>query len=182
MLADRLRHALATAQAGGEQLVGVGPVGGRARGAAGLPTGAARLEQHPVRLSLGVIDGADLAGGPVGVLDPAGEADGVVAVAGLGDQLGPPLVAVPGSVDDLGEGAGEQLAHANRVGHAAPSGAGIGGTTRSAGACSASTSAGSRRSPVVARTMAATWWWSTCGVRTRWKPGRPGRLVTATPT
>src|SRR5215207_1117048 len=182
MLADRLRHALATAQARGEPLVGVGPVGGGAVGAAGRPTGAARLEQHPVRLSLGVIDGADLAGGPVGVLDPAGEADGVVAVAGLGDQLSPPLVAVTGSVDDLGEDAGEQLTHANRVGHAAPSGAGIGGRTRSPGACWASSPAGSARSPAVARMMAATWWWSTWGVRTRWNPGRPGRLVTATPT
>jgi hypothetical protein len=116
------------------------------------------------------------------VLDAAGQADGVMAVAGLGDQLGPPLVAVTGAVDDLGEDAGEQLAHANRVGHAAPSGAGIGGTTRSPGACSASSPAGSHRSLLVAWMMAATWWWSTWGVRTRWNPGRPGKLVTATPT
>jgi hypothetical protein len=87
MLADRLGDALAASQAGGEELVGVRPVGGRAGGAAGLPAGAARLQQHPVRLPLAVVDGADLPGGPVGLLDPAGQADGVMTVAGLGDSL-----------------------------------------------------------------------------------------------
>jgi hypothetical protein len=40
-----------------------------------------------------------------------------VAVAGLGDQLGPPLIAVTGPVHDLGQDAGEQLAHPGRLGH-----------------------------------------------------------------
>jgi hypothetical protein len=43
-----------------------------------------------------VVHGADLTGLPVGVVDPAGQADRVVAVAGLSDQLGPPLIAVAG--------------------------------------------------------------------------------------
>ena len=47
----------------------------------------------------------------VGVLDPAGQADRVVAVAGLGDQLGPAVIAVAGPVHDLPEDAGQQLAH-----------------------------------------------------------------------
>jgi hypothetical protein len=107
MPGNRLGDALAAFQAGGEELVGVGPVGGRTRRTARLAAGAARLEQHPVRLPLRVIHGVDLAGGPVGVLDPAGEADWVVAVAGLGDQLGPAVIAVPGPLHDLPEDAGE---------------------------------------------------------------------------
>jgi hypothetical protein len=180
MLADRLGDALAALQPSGEQLVGIGPVGGRTRGTFGLQAGAARLQQHPVRLPLGVVNGADLAGRLVGLLDVAGQADGVVAVAGLGNQFSPPVVAVPGPGHDLGQDAGEQLAHPGRLRHATSPGGG--GTTRSPGACSPSSAAGSRRRPVVARMMAATWWWSTAGVRTRWNPGRPGRLVTATPT
>jgi hypothetical protein len=113
----RVGDALATLEARGQQLVGVRPVGGRTRWAPRLPPGAARLEQHPVRLLLAVVDDADLAGGPVGVLDPAGEADGVVAVAGLGDQLGPSVVAVAGAVHDLPKDAGQQLAHSDRLGH-----------------------------------------------------------------
>jgi hypothetical protein len=167
MLRDRLGDALAALQPGSQELVGVGPVGGRTRGTPGLPARAARLQQHPVRLPLRVIDRADLAGLAVGLLDPAGEADGVVAVASLGDQLGPALVAVAGSVHDLSQDTGQQLAHLNRLGHAAPSGAGISGTTRSPGACSANSSVGSARSAAVVRMMAATWWWSTWGVRTR---------------
>src|SRR5918993_4715662 len=90
MLADAVGDALAALEAGGQELVGVGPVGGRTRRAAGLPPSAARLEQHPIGLPLAVIDSADLAGLAVGVVDAAGEADGVVAVAGLGDLLSPP--------------------------------------------------------------------------------------------
>jgi hypothetical protein len=118
VLADAVGDALAALEAGGQELVGVGPVGGRTRWAAGLAAGAARLEQHPIRLPVGVIDGADLAGCAVGLVDPAGQADGVVAVAGLGDQLGPPLIAVAGPLDHLLQDVGEQLAHANRPGHA----------------------------------------------------------------
>jgi hypothetical protein len=154
----RLGDALAALEPRGEELVGVGAVGGRTRWAAGLAAGAARLQEHPVRLPVGVVDGADLAALAVGLVDAAGQADRVVAVAGLGDQLRPPLIARAGPVHQLPEDAGEQLAHANRVGHAASPGAGIGGTTRSPGACSASSAAGSARSPVVARTMAATCW------------------------
>ena len=168
----RVGDALAAFQAGGEELVGVGPVGGRTGWAAGLAAGAARLQQHPVRLPLGVVDGADLAGGPVGVLDPAGQADRVVAVAGLGDQLGPARHSRARPAPRPPQDTGEQLAYPGRLGHATL-GAGIGGQTRSPGACSANSPAGSVRRPVVARMMAATWWWSTCGVRTRWKPGRP---------
>ena len=157
MLADAVRDALATLQPSRQELVGVRSIGGRTRRAPRLPAGAARLQQHPIRLPLAVVDGADLARGPVGLLDPAGQADGVVAVAGLRDQLHPALIALAGPVDDLAEDAGEQLAHANRVGHAAPSGAGS-GTTRRLGAWSASSAAGSRWSPLVAWMMAATWW------------------------
>ena len=52
MLRDAVGDALAALETGGEELVGVGPVGGRTRGAAGLAAGAAGLEQHPVRLPL----------------------------------------------------------------------------------------------------------------------------------
>ena len=153
----RVGDALATLEASGQELVGVGPVGGRTRWAARLSAGAARLQQHPIRLPLAVVHGADLAGGPVSLLDPAGEADGV-AVAGLSDQLGPPLIAVTSPLHDLSQDAGEQLPHPGRPAHATSSGAGIGGRTRSPGARSASSPAGSRRRPVVARMMAATWW------------------------
>ena len=129
MLTDAVRDALAPLKAGGEQLVGVGSIGGCAGWALGLAAGAARLKEHSVRLSLGVIDRADFAGRAVGVLDPAGQADGVVAVAGLGDQLGPPVVAVPGAVHDLGQHPWEHVAHAGRVGHAGSS-----STSRSVGA------------------------------------------------
>jgi hypothetical protein len=72
MLPDRLGDAFAALQPSRQELVGVGPVGGRARRAARLPPGAARLEQHPVRLPPRVVHGADLPGVAVGVLDPAG--------------------------------------------------------------------------------------------------------------
>src|SRR5512132_2177741 len=99
MLADAVGDALAALEPSGQELVGVGPVGGRTRRAARLPAGAARLQQHPIRLPPRVVDGADLAGCAVGVLDAAGQTDRVVAVAGLSDQLGPPRIAVPGPVD-----------------------------------------------------------------------------------
>src|SRR4029453_16710056 len=103
----RLGDALAAFEAGGEELVGVGPVGGGTGRTAGLPAGAAGLEQYPVRFSVAVVDGADLAGLAVGVLDPSGQADRVVAVAGLGDQLGPPRIAMPGPLDQLPDDAGQ---------------------------------------------------------------------------
>jgi hypothetical protein len=106
MVADRLGDTLAAVQPSGEELVGVGPVGGRTRRTAGLPPGPARLQQHPIRLPLAVIDGANLPGLPVGMLDPAGEADRVMAVTSLGDQLGPSVVAVAGPLHHLGQDAG----------------------------------------------------------------------------
>jgi hypothetical protein len=154
----RLRDALAALEASGEQLVGIGPVGGRTGRAPGLPPGAARLQQHPFRLPVAGIDLADLTSLAVRMLDPSGQPDGVVAVAGLGDQLGPPLVAMTGPVHDLGQDAREQLAHQDRLRHATSPGAGTSGTTRSPGACSANSVVGSARSAAVVRMMAATWW------------------------
>jgi hypothetical protein len=121
MLTDRLGDALAALQAGRKELVGIGPVDGRTGRAARLPASAARLEQHPIRLPLGHVDLPDLTRLLVGVLDPAGQADRVVAVAGLSDQLGPPLIAGSGPFHDLAEDAGEQLAHPGRVAHAGSS-------------------------------------------------------------
>ena len=92
------------------------------------------------------------------MVDPAGEADRVVAVAGLSDQLGPPLIAVTGPVDQLAKHTGEQLPHPGRLGHATSPGSDVSSTTRSPGAWAASSPAASRRSPLVARMMAATWW------------------------
>jgi hypothetical protein len=92
------------------------------------------------------------------VLDPAGETDRVMAVAGLSDQLGPPRIAVAGPVDHLTEDTRQQLPHPHRLRHATSPGAGTSGTTRSPGACSASSTPGSVRSPALARMMAATWW------------------------
>jgi hypothetical protein len=78
-------NALAALQAGGEELVGIGPVGGRTGRAAGFSPGAAGFEQYPVRLPVGVVDLPDFTGLAVGVLDPADEADRVMAVASLRD-------------------------------------------------------------------------------------------------
>ena len=88
-----------------------------------------------------------------------------MAVASLGDQLHPAVIAVTGPGHDLGQHPRQDLAYPHRVGHATSPGAGIGGTARSAGAWAASSSLGSARRPAVAWMMAATWWWSTCGVR-----------------
>jgi hypothetical protein len=121
MRGDGLGHALAALQAGGQQLVGVGPVGGGTGRAPGLPPGATRLQQHPIRLALGVVDLPDFAGLAVGVLNPAGQPDGVMAVAGLGDQLDPPLIALAGPVHDLGQHPREHVTDAGRVGHAGSS-------------------------------------------------------------
>jgi hypothetical protein len=92
----------------------------------------------------------------VGVVDPTAEAYRMGAVAGGGDLLHPPVIAGPGPSDGLGHNAREQLCHADRLGHATSPGAGIGGTTRSPGACSASSTLGSARSPRLARMMAPT--------------------------
>src|SRR5829696_8661615 len=75
MLAHRLGDALAALQPSSQELVGVGPVGSRTGRAARLAAGATRLEQHPVRFPRRVVDGADLAAGPVSLLDPANQAD-----------------------------------------------------------------------------------------------------------
>jgi len=107
MPTDRLGNALATSEPGGQELIGIGPIGGRTRRAARLPPGAARLEQHPIRLPPAVIHLADLTGGPVGLLDPADKADRVMAVAGLSDQLGPAVIAAAGPDHDLAQDAEE---------------------------------------------------------------------------
>jgi hypothetical protein len=102
MLADRLGDALATLEPGGQELVGVGPVGGRTRRAARLSPGAARLEQDPIRLPVAVVDLPNLAGAPVGVVDAAG------------------------ALHDLLEDLGQQLADLDRLsGHRPPPSGGI---------------------------------------------------------
>ena len=53
VLGDRVRDALAAAQAGGDQVVGVLAVALRARRADGLAAVPARLAQHAVRLGVG---------------------------------------------------------------------------------------------------------------------------------
>jgi hypothetical protein len=107
----------------------------------------------------------------------------VGAVAGGRHLLGPAVIAGAGPVDDLLEDARQQLADLDGLGHAtSPGGSADLLAVKVPDACSASSPAGSTRRLAVARMMAATWWCSTWGVRTRWKPGRPGRLVTATPT
>jgi hypothetical protein len=116
-----LGDALAALEASGQELIGIRAVGGRTRRAAGLPAGAARLEQDPIRLPLGVVHLPDLAGLAVGVLDPAGQPDRVMAVAGLGDQLGPAVVALAGPIHDLSQHPRQQLAHPGRVAHAVSS-------------------------------------------------------------
>jgi hypothetical protein len=113
-----LGDTLAALEAGGQELVGIGLVGGRTRRAAGLPPGAAGLEQHPIRLPPGVVDLPDFAGLAVGVLNAASQADRVVAVASLRDQLGPAVIAVPGPVHDLRQHPREHVADAGRLGHA----------------------------------------------------------------
>jgi hypothetical protein len=119
MLVDRLGDALAALQPGGEQLIGIGPVGGRTRGTARLPAGATRLQQHAVRLPAAVIDLADLTSLAVRLLDPPDEADRVMAVAGLGHELGPPVIAVPGPLHNLGQHPRQDLTHPDRLAHAA---------------------------------------------------------------
>ena len=102
MAGDAVGDALAAVQTGPDQLVGVGPVGGGAGGAARLAPVAAGGQQHRVGLVGGVVDLADLAGGLVDVHGPAGQADRVGAVAGGGDLLLPAAELRPG-------GAGHQV-------------------------------------------------------------------------
>src|SRR5215216_4990956 len=76
------RDALAAAEAGGDQVPGVAAVGlgaGRADGCAAV---AAGLERHAVRLVLGGVGLADLAGALVGLLDAAGQPHRVGAGGG----------------------------------------------------------------------------------------------------
>ena len=158
MPADRLGDALAALEPGGEELVGVGPVGGRTRRAAGLPAGAARLEQHPVRLPLRVVDlcGPRRSGGrPARPGRPGGSGGG-------SSRPGRPARPTAHS-----RGRPGPRPRPGRPGSSSPTRAGsvmppplapASGTTRSPGACSASSPAGSARSPAVARMTAATWW------------------------
>jgi hypothetical protein len=102
MAGDAVGDALAAFQAGTDELVGVGPVGGGAGGAARLAPVPAGGQQDRVGLVGGVVDLADLAGGPVDVHGAAGQADRVSAVAGGGDLLLPAAELRPG-------GAGHQV-------------------------------------------------------------------------
>jgi hypothetical protein len=96
---DAVGDALAAVQAGPHQLVGVGPVDGGAGRAARLAPVPAGGQQHRVGLVGGVVDLADLAGCPVDVHGPTGQADRVGAVAGGGDLLLPAAELRPGGAD-----------------------------------------------------------------------------------
>jgi hypothetical protein len=97
--ADGGGDSLAAVQTGPHQLVGVGPVSGGTRGAARLAPVAAGSQEHRVGLVGGVVDLADLAGGPVDVHGATGQADRVGAVAGGGDLLLPAAELRPGGAD-----------------------------------------------------------------------------------
>ncbi|HZC99478.1 MAG TPA: hypothetical protein VFA46_04570 [Actinomycetes bacterium] len=90
MTGDLLGHALAAVQARPDELVGVGPVGLGAGGAAGGAAVAAGHQQGPVRLAVGGVDGADLAGGKVDVVGVAVQADRLGAAAGPQELLQAP--------------------------------------------------------------------------------------------
>ncbi len=124
VLGHRLRHPLAAAQPGGDQLPGVGPVDRRAGAAAGGPPVAAGLEQHPVRLARGRKDRTELAGALVGRVETA-EPDRVAAVTGGGDLALPPPVGVlvGGSGQNLANQGRQAIAHllrSSRPRHIAP--------------------------------------------------------------
>jgi hypothetical protein len=156
MAGHRLADTLAAPQTSGEEVELVGLVGRRAGRTNRGPPIAAGLEQRGVRLPVGRVDGADLTRPRVGLVDPAAQAHRVGAVAGGRDLLGPAVIAAAGAVDDLLKDAWQQLPDRHGLGHATSPGAGISGTTRSPGACPASSPAGSARSAAVARMRAAT--------------------------
>src|SRR5215218_6292912 len=175
--------ALAAFQPSGKELIAVGLVGRRAGRAHRGPTVAAGLQEGGVGLPVSRIQSAALLGRRIDLIDRPAQPNRVGAVAGGRDLLGPAVIAGTGPGDGLGHHSRQQLSDLDRLAHATSPGADTWGTIRKpGGATSASSSAGSRRSAALARMMAATWWWSTWGVRTRWDPGRPGRLITATPT
>src|SRR5436309_8340143 len=62
----------------------------------------------------------DLAGLPVGLLDPPGQPDRVMAVAGLGDQLHPAVIVRTGPSDGLSHHLRQDLTDVNRLGHVGP--------------------------------------------------------------
>jgi hypothetical protein len=104
MRGDRIGDAFAAAQAGGDQLEGVGAIGGRAGGAPGRPALPARLEQRPVG-QVGAGEGTDQFAvvGPVAAAG-ADETDGMPAPA-RGRRPGGP------GVESIGVGRpGEDLA------------------------------------------------------------------------
>jgi hypothetical protein len=158
MAGHRLADTLAAPQTSGEEVELVGLVGRRAGRTNRGPPIAAGLEQRGVRLPVGRVHGADLTRLWIGMLNPTAQPHRVDAVASGRDLLDPPLIARTSPVNDLLEDARQQLPDHHGLGHATSSGAGIPGRTRSPGACSASSSAGSVRSCAVARTTAATWW------------------------
>jgi hypothetical protein len=93
MPADGLGDAFAASQAPLEELVGVGPVDLGTGWAAGRPAGAARLEQHPVRLPGRVDHRGGFPAGAVDVVDATDQPDRALAVAG-GPDLPLPLCVV----------------------------------------------------------------------------------------
>ncbi len=100
---DGGEDALAAGKARAKELVGVGAVDLGAGWASCGPAGAARLEQHPIRLTGRVEHGVGFAGLGVDVINAAQQAHGSLAVAG-GADLSPPL-----GVADRVAAAGAQL-------------------------------------------------------------------------
>lgn len=89
MLADGLGDPLAAPQPGGDELVGVGLVGGGAGGADGGSSVTARFEQHPVGQLVAPEHAYDLAGGAVDPLGGTDEPDGVGAPSGCSGPVPP---------------------------------------------------------------------------------------------
>ena len=117
----RVGDALATSEAGGQELELVGLIGRRAGGTDRHPPIATRLQEGGVRLPVGVVDRADLTGPWVGVVDPATQPNRMGAVAGRGDLFHPAVIAGTGPSDGLGHHLRQQLADQDGFAHPVPS-------------------------------------------------------------
>jgi hypothetical protein len=93
MAGHGIGNALAARQPGPDELEGVGAVDAGPRLAARRPAGAARLQQHPVRLASLSKKAAGLPGGRVDLVDPAVQAHRLLAAAGRAHLRLPPLKA-----------------------------------------------------------------------------------------
>jgi hypothetical protein len=91
---DCLGDAFAAGQPGSQELVGVGPVDLGTRWAAGGPSGAAGLEQQPIRLAVGIEHRDSFPAGGVDVVDAADQPNRMLAVAGVADLALPLCVVV----------------------------------------------------------------------------------------